>query len=371
MKIIGVDAFPLTKTKGGVGTYIFFLLDELIRLQPDSLFYLYAPSREGDLQHFLQYPNVTLRIIPSFQFSHLLWKETALAFFLWKDKVDFFWGTTQTLPFFKRKKMKTCLSLYDFTYLIVPQSMTFLFRLYFKLMMPMILKRADLIFPISMGTAQKLKAFYQLDHHGVVYPPLKPAISLKNKAIVETRLKEQGLIDGQYIITVGTLEPRKNFNTLLQIYCTILEKYPLKEILPLVLVGGGGWKNHIIKQTLDEAKTLYPDHIKFLGHLDDEKLSYFLSGARYYLTLSHYEGYGMPLAEARVCGTPTICFDLPEMREAAENEGIFLKQDDLESQLIPIFVSKNSIEEKKSLMTRYPSNRQKAMILSNAIHKLK
>lgn len=370
-KIVGVDAFPLTKMKGGIGTYIFFLLSELIRLQPESLFYLYAPSQEGDIKHFLQYPNVKIRITPYFQFSHLFWKETTLAFFLWKDRVDFFWGTTQTIPFFKRKEMKTFLTLYDFTYLIVPQSMTFLFRLYFKFLMPTILKKADLIFPISMGTALKLKEYYQLDHAGIIYPPLKPTISFKNGLALEIKLKEHGLLDQQYIISVGTLEPRKNFSALLQIYCAILEKYPLAKILPLVLVGGGGWKNQDILHTLEDAKKRYPDHIKFLGYLSDEELSYFLSGAHYYLTLSLYEGYGMPLAEARICGTPTICFDLPEMREAAENEGIFLNQEDIESQLIPIFVSKNSIETKKSLKTNYPSNRQKAEILSNAIHELK
>lgn len=369
-KRIGVNVFPLTRIKTGIGFYIFYLLEELIRLHPDTFFFLYAPSNEGDVKHFLHYPNVTLRVCPFFQFSHLLWMESTLAFFLWKDKIDLFWGTTQTIPFFQRKKMKTFLSLYDFTYLIVPNSMTFLLRSYFKLFMRRTLKKTDYIFPISQGTAEKLKSFYEYDHHGIIYPPLKSAISMKNKLDVEIKLKQCGLTYNGYIISIGTLEPRKNFLKLLEMYCLLLQTHSLNDLLPLVLVGGGGWKNQDIQEFLFESERKYPTHIKFLGYLNDEELSYFLSGANHYLTLSLYEGYGMPIAESRLCGTPIACFDIPEMREAAENEGIFLSQEKIESQFASIFLHKNSSEKKKSVMTKYKSNQEVAMILSKIINLL-
>lgn len=369
MKRIGVDTFPLTRQKAGVGYYIFYLLDEVIRLKPESLFFLYAPSSEGDMEHFSKYRNVKLRICPIFGFSHVLWKETSLARMLWFDKIDLFWGATQTIPFFKRKGMKSMLTLYDFTYLIAKESMTPLLRIYLTLFMPRILKQADFIFPISHGTGARLEKYYGLKHHGVVYPPLKSSISLKSQLETEFKLKEHGLTYRGYIISIGTLEPRKNFIQLFQIYCSILKQYPLNQVLPLVLIGGGGWKNKEIKELISEAANNYPSHIKFCGYLDDEQLSCFLSGARYYFTLSLYEGYGMPLAEARICGTPTVCFDLPEMREAAENEGIFLKQENLETELLTIFVC-NQIETKRPIVTNYGTNRQRALILSNAIDDL-
>lgn len=364
-KRIGVNAFPLTREKAGIGFYIFYHLDELIRERPDLIFVLYAPSNEGDINHFLGYPNVRVRISTFFQFSHLLWMETTLAFLLWKDEIDLFWGTTQTVPFFKKRQMKILLSLYDFTYLIMPKSMTFLFRSYFKVRMKKTLSQADYLFPISYGTAEKLKKFYGYDHHGVIYPPLKTSLSIKSRQEVEPKLKPYGLTYNGYIISVGTLEPRKNFQKLLEIYSSLLHKYPLELLLPLVLVGGGGWKNQEIKEFIAESQMKYPSHIKYVGYLDDEMLSYFLSGANLYLTLSLYEGYGMPLAEARLCGTPVACFDLPEMREAAENEGIFLNQDHLESQLESIFLHKNQCEEKKLIATRYLSNREKIINLFN------
>ena len=119
-----------------------------------------------------------------------------------------------------------------------------------------------------------------------------------------------------------------------------------------------------ILSRLKKAQLEFPHKIKYIGHISDELLSYFLSGARYFLFFSLYEGYGMPIAEARYCRTPIVCFDLPEMRQAAEEDGIFLKEENFVEKFEELLLSPTGSPPK---MCGYLSNRQKAAILAQAL----
>lgn len=220
------------------------------------------------------------------------------------------------------------------------------------------LKKANVLLPISEGTAQRLKQYYGLQQDHVMLPPIRPTIAYKTQQEVSKKIEPLGLSYKNYLLTVGTLEPRKNFTQLVQVYLSLLEKK--KQLPPLVIIGAGGWKNKEIVDLLQRAEKDRPDAIKLLGNAPDEDLSYYLSGARFYITLSLYEGYGMPLAEARACKTAVICFDQLELREAAENDGYFLRKDklmqDLEKVLdqeelsTPNAVSYSSTEDKIMLV---------------------
>src|SRR5205823_1237020 len=117
-------------------------------------------------------------------------------------------------------------------------------------------------------------------------------------------------------------------------------------------------------EKLKIAEKQFPDKIKLLGRISDDALSHLLSGARYYICFSFYEGYGMPLAEARACRTPVICFDQPEMREAAENDGIFLPSVGFED-----ILSQHLLAQDLPIPSacRYISNEEKAHLFSHAI----
>lgn len=77
---IGLDATPLVDLSGGIGCYIFYLLDQLIPLAPGTEFILYAPSDKGDIAHFKKYKNAQIRSIPFLSSCHSLWGQTTLSF---------------------------------------------------------------------------------------------------------------------------------------------------------------------------------------------------------------------------------------------------------------------------------------------------
>lgn len=319
---VAVDATPLTQPKAGIGTCVFYWLDELLKLKPEYRFFLYAPAIGGDLEYFARYPHVTIRTNAFLRQSHTIWGQTTLAYLLYRDRIDVFWATAQLSPLCKRKKMKVLLSLHDFVYLLYPETASWLKSVFQRLFSYSMFKRADYILPNSHGTSRRLKEYYGFDHHTVVEPPIKPYLKAIDPAQLQAWFSAKNLRYKEYLLAIGTMEPRKNFEKVL----SVMEEILLKDetVFPLVIMGGEGWKNSCLKNQLRKLQNQYRQKIITTGYSSDEEQWKYLAGARYLLMLSKYEGYGMPIAEARVCGTQVICADTPEMREAAQPEGIFL-----------------------------------------------
>jgi glycosyltransferase involved in cell wall biosynthesis len=348
---IGVDVVPLAEKKTGVGNYLFYLLDPLIRLRPYDQFFLYTFRNCQDLEQLSQYSNVCIRRSKAFSFSEALWSQSTLSWMAYRDGVDIFWGATQSLPLFKRHKQRTLITIYDFAYLLYPKTVSRVRGTYLRLFCKHFCKNADKIVTISQGTCDKLELFYSRKADAVIIPPIKPSVRAWNEEELSPWLKQQNLDYGNYVITVGTLEPRKNIGRLLTSYLELLNESD--HLLPLLIIGAKGWRNHILHTHISNAAFKYPDKIRSLGYVDDDDLYRYISGARYYIMPSLYEGYGMPIAEARCCNTPVVCMNVPEMIEAAEYDAHIIfncSADELKS----IFQSNQ--RERLRVATHYSSN---------------
>ena len=363
---IGVDATPLTQPMAGIGTCIFYWLDELLISRPQYRFILYAPTLGKDLEYFSRYPNVVIHTNPCLKQSHTIWGQTTLAYLLYRDRVDVFWATTQMVPFLKRKKMKILLTLYDFVYLLYPEMTSCLKGAIQRVFGARLLQHADAILPDSYGTAKRLKEYYGLDHRVVVEPPIKPYLKPIEASLLQPWLMSKNLHYKEYLLTIGTLEPRKNFEQVLTVFENVLSSQDPEKICPLIIMGGEGWKNSRLKKQLEDLKVRYPQKVITTGYASDEDQWRYLAGARYLIMLSHYEGYGMPVAEARVCGTEVICTDSPEMREAAQDQGVFLPLQEISLRLPPFFLraaSRPAIAQPPC----YPTNSEKAARIAQVL----
>ncbi len=315
MAKIGIDAFPLQFPMTGVGNYLYLLLKELLVMRKEDSFFLYFAKNNPILEGLSSFPHVTLRPSSFLSRSQALWSQTTLTWMAFRDNLDLFWGATQSLPLFARKKQKNLLTIYDFTYLLYPEASSFIRGHYLRLLSHTFYRRADARIAISKGTSQRLKELYSLLSDAIVLPPLKP-IEMDEKT-----LGVHGLIPKRYYVMVGTLEPRKNIVPALEAYSEALKEERLD---PLVLIGKKGWKDKRIQQTVENLSLRHPHHLKVVGYLPDRQLNALIHGAKALVMPSIYEGYGMPLAEARAMGTPVIACALPEMMEAAEDDGLFI-----------------------------------------------
>ena len=138
-----------------------------------------------------------------------------------------------------------------------------------------------------------------------------PLGSEEDRATLMKRIADRYGINTPYILYLGTLEPRKNVELLLDMFILIKRQFPS---LKLVLCGGLGWK---YEATLDKVSRLRLDNdVIRTGYVseEDKRILYVL--AEIFFFPSFYEGFGLPPLEAMACGTPVICSctsSLPEV----------------------------------------------------------
>ena len=133
--------------------------------------------------------------------------------------------------------------------------------------------------------------------------------------------------DGGFWLAVGTLEPRKNYETLLD----ALDLYWSRSVcpLPLWIAGGDGWKSDALKQHLANLET--QQRVRRLGYVPDAELSRLYARTQALVFPSWYEGFGMPVLEAMSHGAPVVCSNCASLPEIGGNAAIYVDPADAES----------------------------------------
>jgi glycosyltransferase involved in cell wall biosynthesis len=145
--------------------------------------------------------------------------------------------------------------------------------------------------------------------------PLAPAPDFRPLAADETArtLAPLGLEPGGYLLSVGSLEPRKNVGALLAAHAVLPEA--MRRAFPLVLAGSPGWKNETLSAELNQAQEA--GFARRLGRVPRETLVALFSGAALFAYPSLAEGYGLPVVEAMACGAPVLTSSLSALPETA------------------------------------------------------
>jgi glycosyltransferase involved in cell wall biosynthesis len=120
-------------------------------------------------------------------------------------------------------------------------------------------------------------------------------------------------IEGDFILFVGTIEPRKNLITLLQAFEDILRHTELKP--QLVVAGRVGWLTDKLFNRAGQSDAA--DRLVFTGYLGDDELRALYSAASVFVYPSIYEGFGLPVLEAMACGAPVVTSDIASLRQTA------------------------------------------------------
>ena len=205
-------------------------------------------------------------------------------------------------------------TVHDLSHLICPQFHPKARVKYLKAELPRTLARAKHVIVVSQYTKQSVMEHFDLDDQQItVVPPSVKSEYYPRTASECAQLKKRLGLPENFILFVGTLEPRKNLQGLLLAYKLLSTE--LKSQYPLVLSGRKGWLLEDIEQILQPM--LDSGEVIWLGYLNSKDLPALYSSATAFTYVSHFEGFGMPIAEAMACGTAVIASDNTAMKEAS------------------------------------------------------
>lgn len=134
--------------------------------------------------------------------------------------------------------------------------------------------------------------------------------------------------DVPFVLSLATLEIRKNLDQVVHAFVLYLEKNESSP-MHLVLSGMSGWKLEQLQSALAAAKQ-WRHRIVLTGFVEDEDLSALYSDALCFVYLSRYEGFGLPPLEAMACGTPVVCADNSSLPEVVGQAGLLIDADDVQ-----------------------------------------
>ena len=327
---VGLDARLLSRPLTGIGRYTLEMCRALSKLENISL-YLYSPSPiptavtcelETVIIRAGKWNNGVLR-----QF----WTESYLPLWAKKDGVDVFWGPAHRLPLLLPRNISRVVTIHDLVWKYAGDTMRPLSRSLEQVQMPVAIRTADRVVAVSQSTAISLtKEFHTVSNKLSVIPL---GANLVAEAGSINSLGKIG-INRPYILFVGTLEPRKNLPRLLVAYSQLSGS--LKDQATLVIAGGKGWGGIDINNTVADLDL--EKHVRILGYVDESTLATLYANALFLAMPSLYEGFGLPLVEAMVHGTPVLTSNNSSMPEVGGNAGLLIDPIDIES-------IKNGLEE--------------------------
>jgi glycosyltransferase involved in cell wall biosynthesis len=222
---------------------------------------------------------------------------------------------------------KSILIIHDLIPFVMPKfSSKNAFDILKKLLSPL-LEKVTKVVCISNSTYRDLIKFLPIARTKakIIYPALTPIFKkIENKKLINKRLKKIG-IEGEYILFVSSIEPRKNLINLIKAFEILSPKIP-----QLKLVIAGKKLNYYDKiNNYIKGKNI-KKKIKFLGYVKNQDLVYLYNGSKIFVLPSFYEGFGLPILEAFACGVPVITSNTSSMREIAEGYAEIIEPDSIE-----------------------------------------
>ena len=333
--IIGFEAviprFGYDKKTGlpnrvGSGQYCYELLISLHEIDKENNYIIYLPQdptsdlpRESDSWHY--------KIIK----GRTLWTLIALSrkLFFDKEKPDVFFSPTHYLPLYV--PCPSVMSILDVSYLHFPKLFKKRDLYQLKLWGRYSIGKAKKIITISKSSKNDIIKAYNVseDKVVVVYPGVKSETNSKIKMQNSKLLKEKFGIDRDYILFVGTLQPRKNIEKLIEAFSRLKTKdLGLKTDLGLVIVGKKGW---MYEDILNAPKKFgITKRVKFLDSVTDEDLPSFYKNAICFALPSLYEGFGLPILEAMKYGCPVLTSNVSSLPEAGGEAALYCDPEDVD-----------------------------------------
>ncbi len=318
---IGIDYTAAVCQKAGIGRYTRCLVRALAELDRRNEYVLFAAGGKR-LGNWPQ--NFRTRSMPLSDYTFaLLWHRLRLPLPVesFIGRVDLFHSPDFTLP---PTWARTVLTVHDLSFLRVPHCADVHLRAYLEKAVPRSVQRADLVLADSESTKRDLVELLDVSPEKikVIYPGVEERFRpIEDKPTLEEVRKRYGFPQ-HFILSLGTLEPRKNLVRLIEAFSSLATH------CSLVIVGRKGWLYDDIFDAVErwglQGRVVFP------GFVADEDLPALYNLAELFVFPSLYEGFGLPPLEAMACGVPVVTSNSSSLPEVVGDAGLMVDPLDTE-----------------------------------------
>lgn len=261
----------------------------------------------------------------------------------WAGGADVFYSPDFALPPLARAR--SAVTVHDLSYLTHPETHFPPLRTFLEKVVAHAVRRAELILADSEQTKRDLIAYLAVPSGkiAVVLAAADPVFRRVDDPALLLELRRRYAIDGPYILSVGTIQPRKNLPVIFDAL-----RQTGRDLL-LVHVGRPGWLCEPIFEALDRSGV--KDRVRLLSTTDTE-LAALYSGAVALVFPSLYEGFGLPCLEAMACGTPVIASQAGSLEEVVGDAGLIVDPMDAPAIVAGISRVMDDLDYREALVSR-------------------
>jgi len=329
---IGIDCRTILDPKrgeqAGVGHYTYFLVEKLLEIDQQNKYTLLFDPKIGDAGHFKQ-KNVTIKFFPFSKYKKYLpvaYSHLLIAGFLEKQKLDVFHSPASSVPL--AYPGKSVVTIHDLAIYHQPAWFPKGQKFSTRVVVPQTLKKAKKIIAVSEYTKKDLIKYFKVPEEkvAVIYNGVEEmsqsAKSNKNdKSNRSEKVREKFGIQQDFILSVCTLQPRKNIEGLIKAFDSLRSSQAFKDY-QLVIAGGKGWNYDSIFKLV--RKLALTKKVLFTDYISKEDKFALLKEASLFVFPSFYEGFGLSILEAMQQGTPVITSNITSMPEVAGEAGLLV-----------------------------------------------
>jgi glycosyltransferase involved in cell wall biosynthesis len=314
---IGIDVSKALGVSDGIGIYSRQITTAMASEGVEHEFFLY------DLRHSEIDPDRCQEMLPDLA----AYVKTVSGREPVEGELDVFFCPAFKVP--RLKELPLVLTLHDVTFVSHPQYHTLGNRVEVLAETTEALLRGAVILAVSQATKREAETWLGIDPDNmtVVYEAADEAFKPPGGATREIDVFNRLNLDRPYVLTVGSIEPRKNLRGLLDAFAELDTE--VRDRFAMVVVGAAGWRNEAIHRRMVELS--YRLNVVFAGAVSREELIALYGNAAAFAYPSFAEGFGLPVVEAMACGAPVITSGCSSMLEVAGEAALLIDPADTSS----------------------------------------
>ena len=324
---VTIDYTPARQQGAGIGRYTRGLVSALARLDQQNRYTLFSAGKAStETQWPDNFSERVVNIPPRWLTAG--WHRLRLPLVAERlaGDCDVFHSPDFILP--PLREARGIVTVHDLSFVRVPECAEPKLRAFLDKAVPRAVQDAHFVLADSNSTKNDLVVLLDVppEKIGVVPPGVEPRFRPVRETVKLAEVQERYRLPQWFILSVGTLEPRKNYPRLISAYAQLRRQTGLPH--GLVIAGGVGWLYQDIHDQI--AKEGLEEYVHLPGYIDDADLPALYTMADLLAFPSLYEGFGIPPLEAMACGTPVVASNNSSLPEAVGTAALLVDAEDVD-----------------------------------------